>query len=161
MDQLEKNTNEENIISFLAYFNEIDKYFDKVLWDDWFSPYNEKIKKIAEWNYSITSFVRKHIYQLKNIGELRNFITHGIKSNGETFACPTDAAIEKLKEYTEKITKPAKVLDLFRKKVFTVGYNLKKMMWYKVFRSYIHCVNTFYKIIFLFLIIKKEHLMFL
>ena len=52
MEQLEQNTSEENIISFLAYFNEIDKHFDKVLWEDGFSPYNEKIKKIAEWNYS-------------------------------------------------------------------------------------------------------------
>ena len=118
MELVEQNTSNENIITFLAYFNEIDKHFDKVLWEDGFSPYNEKIKKIAEWNYSITSFVRKHIYQLKNIGELRNFITHGIKSNWETFACPTDAAIDKLREYAEKITKPAKVLDLFRKKVF-------------------------------------------
>jgi hypothetical protein len=31
MEQLEQNTSEENIISFLAYFNEIDKHFDKVL----------------------------------------------------------------------------------------------------------------------------------
>jgi uncharacterized protein YktA (UPF0223 family) len=29
--QLEQSTSEENIISFLAYFNEIDKHFDKVL----------------------------------------------------------------------------------------------------------------------------------
>jgi len=115
---MQQATNEENIISFLAYFNEIDKYFDKILWEDGFSPYNEKLKKIAEWNYTITSFVRKHIYQLKNFWELRNFITHGIKSNWETFASPTEAAISKISEYAEKITKPAKVLDLFRKNVF-------------------------------------------
>jgi hypothetical protein len=28
---MQQATNEENIISFLAYFNEIDKYFDKIL----------------------------------------------------------------------------------------------------------------------------------
>ncbi len=118
MTTLESTTDEENIISFLAYFNEIDKHFDKVLWEDGFSPYNEKLKKIAEGNYTITSFVRKHIYQLKNFWELRNFITHWIKSNGETFASPTQAAIAKISKYAEKITKPAKVLDLFRKKIY-------------------------------------------
>ncbi|PZM86637.1 MAG: hypothetical protein DLD55_05150 [candidate division SR1 bacterium] len=118
MEITETMTNEEGIISFLAYFNEIDKHFDKILNEEGFSPYNEKLKKIAEGNFSITSFVRKHIYQLKNFGELRNFITHGIKSNGETFATPTLAAIEKVRIYAEKITKPAKVLELFRKKVF-------------------------------------------
>ena len=118
MESKEMLSNEEGIISFLAYFNEIDKHFDKILNEEGFSPYNEKLKKIAEGNFSITSFVRKHIYQLKNFGELRNFITHGIKSNGETFATPTLAAIEKVRIYAEKITKPAKVLELFRKKVF-------------------------------------------
>ena len=117
MENSNENT-EENIISFLAFFNQIDKHFDKILWEDGFSPYNEKLKKIAEWNYSITSFVRKHIYQLKNFWELRNFITHWIKSNWETFALPTQVAIEKVQEYAEKITRPAKVLELFRKNVF-------------------------------------------
>ena len=96
---------EEGIVSFLAFFNEIDKHFDKVLNEEGFSPYNEKLKKIADGNYTISSFVRKHLYQLRNFGELRNFITHGIKSNGETYA--------------QKITEPAKVLEFFQKPVFT------------------------------------------
>lgn len=64
----EKSTpsGEETIISFLAFFNEIDKHFDKILGEEGFSPYNEKLKKIAEGNYSITGFVRKHLYQLRN-----------------------------------------------------------------------------------------------
>lgn len=118
MDNQNMNTTEDGIISFLAFFNEIDKHFDKVLNEEGFSPYNEKLKKISEGNYSISGFVRKHIYQLRNFGELRNFITHGIKSNGETFATPTQAAIEKINNYAKMITKPAKVLDFFKKKVF-------------------------------------------
>jgi hypothetical protein len=31
---------------------------------------------------------------------------------------PTQVAIEKVQEYAEKITRPAKVLELFRKNVF-------------------------------------------
>lgn len=110
---------EEGIVSFLAFFNEIDKHFDKVLNEEGFSPYNEKLKKIADGNYTISSFVRKHLYQLRNFGELRNFITHGIKSNGETYAVPTSSAIEKIKTYAQKITEPAKVLEFFQKPVFT------------------------------------------
>ena len=41
---------EEGIVSFLAFFNEIDKHFDKVLNEEGFSPYNEKLKKIADAN---------------------------------------------------------------------------------------------------------------
>lgn len=118
METKEIMTNEDAIISFLAFFNEIDKHFDKVLNEEGFSPYNEKLKKISEGNFTITNFVRKHLYQLRNFGELRNFITHGIKSNGETFAAPTQAAIEKISHYAQMITKPAKVLDFFKKKVF-------------------------------------------
>ena len=55
---------EEGIVSFLAFFNEIDKHFDKVLNEEGFSPYNEKLKKIADGNYTISSFVRKHLYQV-------------------------------------------------------------------------------------------------
>ena len=76
------NSSEDTIISFLALFNQIDKHFDKVLWEEGFSPYNEKLKKISEGRYPISGFVRKHIYQLRNFWELRNFITHGIKTNG-------------------------------------------------------------------------------
>lgn len=118
MEILNTSSSEDGIISFLAFFNEIDKHFDKILNEEGFSPYNEKLKKISEGNYSISWFVRKHIYQLRNFGELRNFITHGIKSNGETFAMPTQAAIEKISKYAKMITKPAKVLEFFKKEVF-------------------------------------------
>ena len=48
------SSSEDGIISFLAFFNEIDKHFDKILNEEGFSPYNEKLKKIAEGNYSIS-----------------------------------------------------------------------------------------------------------
>ena len=52
------NSSEDTIISFLALFNQIDKHFDKVLWEEGFSPYNEKLKKISEGRYPISGFVR-------------------------------------------------------------------------------------------------------
>jgi hypothetical protein len=50
---------------------------------------------------------------------LRNFITHGIKTNGETYAVPTTAAVERISHYVEVITAPVRVIDLFKKEVFT------------------------------------------
>jgi len=37
---------EDPIILFLALFNSIDKHFDKVLGQDKFLPFNEKVKRI-------------------------------------------------------------------------------------------------------------------
>lgn len=115
----QNQNNDEMILSFLAFFNQIDKHLDKILGEEGFSPYNEKLKKIAEGRFSISNFIRKHLYQLKNMGELRNFITHGIKTNGETYATPTSAALEKIKQYAEIIIEPPTVGQIFRKEVFT------------------------------------------
>lgn len=133
-------TNEDTIISFLAFFNEIDKHFDKILGEDGFSPYNEKLKKIAEGKYSVSNFIRKHLYQLKNFGELRNFITHGIKTNGETYAMPTLAAVEKISKYAQIIMKPARVIDLFKKEVFKAKNSdyLKSIIPLMKSKSYTH-----------------------
>ena len=53
------------------------------------------------------------------MGELRNFITHGIKTNGETYAIPTQAALEKIQHYAEIIIEPPTVGQVFKKEVFT------------------------------------------
>lgn len=112
--------NSDTIISFSAFFNDIDKHFDKVLWEEGFSPFNEKLKKIADGRYPISNFVKKHLYQLRYLGELRNFITHSIKNYGESFVMPTEVAVSKLAKYAEVIKKPARVIDLFRSEVFKV-----------------------------------------
>jgi hypothetical protein len=54
MEIMNTSSSEDGIISFLAFFNEIDKHFDKILNEEGFSPYNEKLKKISEGNYSIS-----------------------------------------------------------------------------------------------------------
>ena len=53
------------IIDYLAYFNQIDKHFDKVLDLDAFLPYNEKIKRIIHGDQAISWFVNLHKYELK------------------------------------------------------------------------------------------------
>ena len=60
-----QDKDDDIIMKFLALFNQIDKHFDKVLLNDWYLPYNEKIKRIVHGNYYISWFVRLHQFQLK------------------------------------------------------------------------------------------------
>ena len=53
MEIMNISSSEDGIISFLDFFNEIDKYFDKILNEEGYSTYNEKLKKISEVKYSI------------------------------------------------------------------------------------------------------------
>jgi len=44
--QQQKQLEQSRVMAFLSLFNEIDKYFDKILESERFIPYNEKIKII-------------------------------------------------------------------------------------------------------------------
>ena len=106
------------IIDYLAYFNQIDKHFDKVLQLNKFLPYNEKIKRLIEWHYDISWFISLHKYELKFIWELRNHITHGIKLDGHNYAIPSPYAINKIKMLAKHIKSPPRCFDVFKKTVF-------------------------------------------
>ena len=98
-DKLSNIQREDPIMVYLAQFNAIDKFFDKILQQDGFLPYNEKIKRIASSNYYISWFINLHKYQLRYFGELRNHITHGIKLDGNTYALPSQYAIDKIARF--------------------------------------------------------------
>lgn len=113
----------DKIIRFLALFNQIDKHLDKILGEEKFLPYNEKIKRILHERTYISWFVRLHQYQLKYFGEIRNQITHGIKLNGHNYIIPTDYAMDQLERYAAAIKKPPRCSEIFGKKVFSVNGN--------------------------------------
>jgi len=125
-----EGTTPESVMRFLSLFNQIDKYFDKILNLDAFLPYNEKIKRIINWNYYISRFVKLHQFQLKYIWEIRNQITHWIKMDWHTYIQPTEYAIQYLEKYVHDIKKPPRCADIFTKKVFTCKYddNLKNIV---------------------------------
>lgn len=125
-----QDKDDDIIMKFLALFNQIDKHFDKVLLNDWYLPYNEKIKRIVHGNYYISWFVRLHQFQLKYFGEIRNQITHWIRLDWHTYVYPSEYAITQLEKYTYGIKKPPRCLDIFGKKVFTCKTNdqLKKIL---------------------------------
>lgn len=107
------------IMQFLALFNQIDKHLDKLLWLDIYLPYNEKLKRVINGNYSVSWFIKLHQFQLKYFGEIRNQITHGIKLDGHTYVYPSHYAISQLARYADSIKKPPRCLDIFGKPVFT------------------------------------------
>jgi hypothetical protein len=110
---------EDSTMEYLALFNAIDKHLDKVLGEDVFLPFNEKIKRVAHGHYPISRFVKLHQYQLKYFGELRNHITHGIKQHGHTMAYPSSHAIEKLQRFRDAILQPPRAIDVFVRQVYT------------------------------------------
>lgn len=106
------------IIDYLSYFNQIDKHFDKILNLDKFLPYNEKIKRIIEGEYTVSRFVSLHKFELKFFGELRNHITHGIKLDGHNYAIPSHYALDKIKRTADAIKVPPTWFDIFKKTVY-------------------------------------------
>jgi len=110
---------DELTLQYLAVFNTVDKHFDKVLLEESFLPFNEKIKRVMDGDYSISWFVKIHHYQLKYFGELRNHITHGIKEHGHTYAYPSEHALAKLTKLKDAIVLPPIVGDIFTKDVYS------------------------------------------
>jgi len=113
----------DGIMDYLSLFNQIDKHFDKVLDLERYIPFNEKIKRLIEWNYSISWFVSLHKYQLRFLWELRNHITHWLKLDGHTYSQPTPYALKKISKLAKAIKKPPTSFKIFKKKVFCVKEN--------------------------------------
>lgn len=113
------------IMQFLALFNQIDKHLDKMLWLDIYLPYNEKLKRVINGNFSVSWFIKIHQFQLRYFGEIRNQITHGIKLDGHTYVYPSPYAITQLAKYADSIKKPPRCIDVFGKPVFTCKENEK------------------------------------
>jgi hypothetical protein len=107
-------------MTYLSLFNEVDKYFDKILGTEKFLPYNDKIKQIILGQYPISRFVKLFQNDLKYFGELRNHISHGLKVDDYLYAIPTQKAIDKLSDFVDKIVAPPLCMEYFRKNVACV-----------------------------------------
>lgn len=108
---------EQNAANFISLFNEIDKYLDKLLQTEKFLPYNEKLKQVVEWDYSIAHYVKKNQAKLKYFGELRNHIAHGQQLQGQYYSVPTYRAVDELRKAKEQILSPIPAISLFKKEV--------------------------------------------
>jgi len=128
------------IIDYLAYFNQIDKYFDKVLKTDKFLPYNEKIKRIIDGSFPISRYLKLYKYELQFFGELRNHITHGIKLDGHNYAIPSPYALHKIKTIAKAIKDPPSCFDVFKKDVYfcKTSDHLKDILPVMKYNAYSH-----------------------
>lgn len=117
---LEQQLEQSRVMTYLSLFNEIDKYFDKVIGTEKFLPYNDKIKQIIQGKYPISRFVKIFQNDLKYFGELRNHISHGLKVDEYMYAIPTQKAIDKLADFVDKIVKPPLCIEHFHKDIQSV-----------------------------------------
>ncbi len=117
---------QDPIEMFLKYFNEIDKHFDIVLNQDKFSPFNEKLKEIWNWDYAVSNYVKKYRKILKHFGELRNELIHGGKIWWKALITPTKETISELKKHKVVICNPPSVGKIFHNKDIITIKNGKK-----------------------------------
>ena len=104
-------------MQFLGLFNDIDKYFDTLLDNPKFIPYNEKIKIIKESHLPVSHYIVQHEYLLKFFGEVRNHISHGIKIDGQSFTIPSEHAIKRISRCRDIIVTPPQAKEFFKKQV--------------------------------------------
>lgn len=95
-----------NSNTFLAYFNQIDKFLGIVLWTNEYIPYAEKIDKICLGSYPISAFVHKFQHKLKYLWDLRNQIVHGFRLDQHHYLLASDYAIAQIKQLYELLIHP-------------------------------------------------------
>lgn len=112
-----------NSNTFLAYYNQLDKYFAHVLWLTKYMPYNEKISVLAQGKYPLRNFVRLYQNKLRYLGDLRNQLVHGFRLDNNHYVLASDHAVNEIEIlYTEART-PTSVTDVFRKDVYCCKTN--------------------------------------
>jgi CBS domain-containing protein len=113
---------------FLGAFTAIEKHLRTLLDADRHMNFNEMVEKAAR----ADNGVRRLRSQLKDFGELRNFVVHEYRRDQPT-ASPSAHAVERLQAIRDELTSPPRLIDLFRHPVETcsptdpVGAAARKM----------------------------------
>lgn len=140
---------ETKTLEFLWQFNEIDKFFDKILWTEKFLTYNEKIKEIISEDFNISNFIKTHKDKLKYFWEVRNHITHWIKIDWHTYIYPTKHALSQINKYKKIIITPPLAKDFFNKNPIVCNNTdslqkiLRKMKKYNYIHVLVYDKNKF------------------
>jgi hypothetical protein len=112
-----KQTSLSTIETFIAHFNEIDKYLEQLIKTKKFLPYNEKLKIIAHGKWTISSFVNQYLHELEYFGELRNQFAHSLRVDGKVMSQPTSFALEHIETFKKILLCPKQCGELFVKKI--------------------------------------------
>ena len=113
---------------FLDAFTAIEKHLRTLLDADRHMTFNEMVEKAAKSDKG----VRRLRGQLKDFGELRNFVVHEYRRDQPT-ASPSAHAVERLQAIRDELLSPPRLIDLFRQQVETcaptdpVGAAARKM----------------------------------
>lgn len=106
-----------NSTTFLSYFNRIDSFLGKVVGQDAYMPFAEKVDHIAKGNYAVSYFVRTHQTKLKYFGDLRNQVVHGFGLDQHHYLLASDYAIQQIKHLQEALEKPPTVEHVFTRNI--------------------------------------------
>ena len=115
--------NVANSNTFLAWYNQLDKYFAHVLWLTKYMPYNEKISVLSQWSYPLTNFIRLYQNKLRYFGDLRNQLVHGFRLDNNHYVLASDHAVNEIHVLYEEARTPTSVVDVFWKEVYTCTTN--------------------------------------
>lgn len=109
----------QNSNTFLAYYNQIDKYLAYILGLTKYMPYNEKLVILADGNYSVSNFVHAYQNKLRYFGDLRNQLVHGFRLENKHYVLASDYAVEEIEKVYEELRKPTSVSQAFGREVYT------------------------------------------
>lgn len=113
---------------FLDAFASIEKHLRTMLDADTHVSFNELVKKAANRGRSVRQFRD----ELKDLGELRNFLVHKFKSE-QPLAFPSESTVRRIQLIRDELLSPVKLVDQFRHPVETcspsdpIGAATKKM----------------------------------
>lgn len=107
--------NKENSDRFLAAFNRIDKALKEIAEVREFMPFYRLMNKAKLKN----PIVRKYEDELRSFADLRNAIVHNSVSVEYVIAEPHIEVVEKIELIDEKLSSPATVGEMFKKRVKT------------------------------------------
>jgi predicted transcriptional regulator len=119
---------DESSSLFLDAFSTIEKHLRRLLDADRHMTFNEMLEKAAR----VDKGVRRLRSQLRDFGELRNFVVHEYRRDRPT-ASPSAHAVDRLQAIRDELLSPPRLIDLFRLPVETcspadrVGAAARKM----------------------------------
>jgi CBS domain-containing protein len=113
---------------FLDAFNSMEKHLRTLIGAEKHVSFNETVERAARADKA----VRRLRAQLKDFGELRNFVVHEYRREQPT-ATPSRHSVERLQAIRDELLSPPRLIDLFRPPVETcsptdpVGAATRKM----------------------------------
>lgn len=102
----------QNSNTFLAYFNQIDKYLSKILWLKKYVPYHERVTMITTGKTSISRFVRMFEDKLRYFGDLRNQLVHGFRLENKHYLIVSNHALDEIQSIHDDLTQPQSIASL-------------------------------------------------